>query len=120
MWPIPRLFCPMTSPARSWPDPVAPARQRRGRRGDDHRQRRRDHLQLIFVLEWGAGYQPVHLEQYQRGASRRRCGTMVLGVWNTTGLPEGPYVLRLTRGAGNGELRQVLVPVVIASYPSPP
>jgi hypothetical protein len=65
-----------------------------------------------FMLEWGAGINPTTWNSIS-GIQTTGVRNNVLGTWNTTGLPEGPYVLRLTRAGRNGELRQVLVPVAI-------
>jgi hypothetical protein len=65
-----------------------------------------------YQLEWGAGVNPVNWTLLG-GVRTTAVRSGVLGTWNTSGLPEGPYVLRLTLVGRAGQQRQVLVPVAI-------
>ncbi len=65
-----------------------------------------------YLLEWGAGINPSIWTGIS-GIATTAVRSGVLGTWNTSGLPEGPYVLRLTLIGRGGETRQVLVPVAI-------
>jgi membrane peptidoglycan carboxypeptidase len=65
-----------------------------------------------YQLEWGAGVNPATWTLLG-GVETTAVRSGVLGTWNTSGLPEGPYVLRLTLVGRAGQQRQVLVPVAI-------
>jgi penicillin-binding protein 1C len=66
-----------------------------------------------YLLEWGAGYAPTEWRPIGGGPQRTQVRGGVLGVWNTSGLSEGPYVIRLSLAGLEGQLRGVRVPVAI-------